>query len=83
MSKTKKLQQGLASLGELKPGWDSYDAKALDKRVLDEAHELLDIMFTPTKFFPAIVPLPNGGVQFEWQSDDLYFELSIDPPPQQ
>lgn len=75
----------LHSLSErwgVKPGWDSYDAKATNReyvvRLLNYLSEVMQDTSTP----PIITPLSDGGVQAEWhrQNKDLEIVVPADHP---
>lgn|GEM_PF-3406310 len=74
------------SLRLLEDGWDTYQARSLERRSLDFALQflrdsigmLLDYgIEVPTPF---LVPTPSGGVQLEWKVLDRELELEVVKP---
>ena len=62
-------------LRELKPGWDSYDAKPIDPRCIEKAFEF----WRETRGPWTVVPCADGGVQLERHSDGLDIEIRVSP----
>lgn len=62
-------------LRELKPGWDSYDAKAIDPRCIDRAAVLWGQLSGDWQ----VVPCADGGVQLEQHRDGLDIEITVSP----
>ena len=63
---------------ELKPGWDSYDGKAISPVVVGRAaaigSRLADLFSEP----PTYVPLSSGDVQIEWHCDGWDVEIAVE-----
>lgn len=53
-----------------KHGWDSYDAKPIEKTARLIAYAMSSI--------PSVVPTPSGGVAFEWHRMGWDVEIEID-----
>jgi len=68
----------LSELSRYPNDWDSYGSPAISITALTNAiHFLSSFVFhTPA---PVIVPVPGGGIQFEWQAGRRELELEIDP----
>lgn len=62
-------------LRDLKPGWDSYNAKPIDPRCIEKAFQLWREASGPW----IVVPCTNGGVQLEQHRDGLDIEINISP----
>lgn len=66
--------------------WDSYDADPIAPAALARAREVLYTLRAAfdermgESFMPQnIVPIADGGIQFEWYRGDLYLEVEIEP----
>jgi hypothetical protein len=75
----------LHSLSErwgVKPGWDSYDAKATDREYVVRLLNYLSALMQDTSTPPIVTPLSDGGVQAEWhrQNTDLEIVVPADHP---
>lgn len=66
-----------ASLLGLKPGWDSYKAKAINPACVNAAVDLLGKLPQHMKM-PAVVPMSNGGVQLEWHTRNYELEITFE-----
>lgn len=62
-----------------KVGWDGYDAQPIDKKVITEGFNLLNIISSINKniLTPGLSPAPNGSIIFEWRSDDIMLTISV------
>ena len=70
-----KQFQAIASLPE---NWDSYGASRPRESILNGAWNLIaSISQMPGVPKPHVNPTRNGGVQFEWEAGERYFELEI------
>ena len=70
----------LAEYEELAPNWDSYGAAAISRRAVGEANQLLDRIaesFGQPGLPETIVPVPDGGIQFEWDKPAASLEVEI------
>jgi len=71
----RKQLQAIASLPE---GWDSYGAPSPDARLVASAQGLIECLAQVADLpQPHVNPTRNGGVQFEWEAGDRYFELEV------
>jgi hypothetical protein len=61
---------------DLEPDWDSYGGAAIDPDQLYLASAVLTALVKPETPRASIVPLSNGGVQIEWHSEGMDFEIS-------
>jgi hypothetical protein len=70
-----KQLQAMASLPD---GWDSYGAPSPDTNKLEAAWGLLVCLCDNADLpKPYVNPTRNGGVQFEWEAGERYFELEV------
>lgn len=68
----------LEAIAALPDGWDSYGAPSPDVHKLDAAWRLLVCLCDGTDLpRPYVNPTRNGGVQFEWEARERYFELEV------
>ncbi len=63
----------------LPPKWDSYEASPVSPRAVASALTLLDQVMSERTLMPAIVPMVDGGVQIEWHSRGIEFEIEVSP----
>ena len=70
----------LKEFAELPHDWDSYGGKPVEQDVAVYALNVLLAFMKPTTPQPAAVPLPDGGVQFEWSTAAIDLEISISVP---
>lgn len=66
-----------ASLLGLKPGWDSYKARAINLACVNAAVDLLGKL-PPHLKKPHVVPLVTGGVQLEWHTRSYELEIAFE-----
>jgi len=69
----------LNQLSELKDDWDSYGAKPIERNAVLMALHLIRVIHNPQIPEPTIVPLTNGGTQFEWHTAQKDLEVSLSP----
>ena len=68
----------MREIADLPDGWDSYGAPSPDVRKLNAAWGLLRCLCEDTDLpRPYVNPTRNGGVQFEWEAGQRYFELEV------
>lgn len=78
-----KLTDKIKSYSELKHGWDGYDAKVISNDIIKKAFDELPLFVKHIKFLGfklediAIVPVPNGNIQFEVENDKQYYEYEV------
>ena len=70
-----KLQQ----LKSLPPNWDSYGSCPIQPEVIEMASSLLTGLAKLDMPEPHIVPVPGGGIQFEWENSERGLEIEILP----
>jgi hypothetical protein len=64
----------------LPAGWDGYRGLPTRFDAAEFAVQLLRHLCKPHTPAPAIVPLPSGGLQIEWHSENATIELTIRAP---
>lgn len=62
----------------LPENWDSYGGRPLTRENLEVALQVLEQVMEVDTEPPWVVPLPSGGVQFEWHREGLDAEIVID-----
>lgn len=70
----------LAEYAALPPNWDSYGAVAISRQAIREANQLLQRLadaFGQPGLPETIVPVPDGGVQFEWDKVSGTLEIEV------
>jgi len=68
----------LDAIKRLPHGWDSHDSPPPDTRVIEAGWGLLLCLCEGGELpRPHVNPTPSGGVQFEWEAGDRYFELEV------
>jgi len=74
----------LQEFSTLPPGWDSYDADSISEQAISLGRELLlDFIYFSDRIperllLPSnVVPLADGGVQFEWFRNQRHLEAEI------
>ncbi len=69
----------LAELAALREDWDGYGARRLDHDALRLADDVLEDMMQRLPLLPDIFPVPDGGVQLEWEVGPVELELELEP----
>ena len=68
----------LSAIARLPKGWDSHGSDSPEPQLVDAATGLLWLLCAAGDVpQPHINPTPSGGVQFEWESADRYFEIEV------
>lgn len=77
--RTKSLETIVRDFANLPLNWDSYGAVPVTQAAIDAAVRFL--AFFPDPFISQVwvVPVPNGGVQFEKASGGYGWEIEIAP----
>lgn len=83
-SKTLAYIDKIDSFHKYKTNWDSHGSKAITSQMISVAKQkiiLLNNLFKEQKIqIPlAIVPVPNGNIQIEYQQGNNYFEIELMP----
>lgn len=75
---SRDMESQLDAIIALPAGWDSYGAPRPNPNCVEAGRELLDCLARASEIpKPFVNPTPSGGVQFEWESGDRYFELEV------
>jgi hypothetical protein len=72
------VAQRLAQLEQLRPGWDSYGGRPLNRRHSVQALNFLGQVMADGTSIPDVVPLADGGVQLEWRRPGLEVDFVSD-----
>lgn len=68
----------LQAIAALSDGWDSYGASSPDANKVNAAWSLIVCLCESANLpKPYVNPTRNGGVQFEWEVGERYFELEV------
>jgi hypothetical protein len=70
----------LEEISSLQKDWDSYGAEAPAKAAIFAGRRFiasLDRLQKAAPFF--VAPIPDGGIQMEWQGQDVALEVEINP----
>lgn len=79
-AKLEKELQRLEELAKLDSGWDGENARPLSSPAdAHAAHTAYSVLATYGHAPSFIAPIPDGGVQVEWESRDSALELTIGP----
>jgi len=70
----------LKQLNQLEPNWDCEGATAINRHVIAAADRLAQRLPDHIIFPPAVVPISNGTLQFEWNADDYSLEFEFESP---
>ena len=72
------VEKQLDAIALLPAGWDSNGAPSPDIHLVESARSLIKCLAQLGAVSkPHVNPTPSGGVQFEWEIDDRYFELEV------
>ena len=74
-----QLAARLTELADLEQDWDGYGAMAMSPVALNVASHLIDNLLGLPLPPPELVPVPNGGVQLEWDGETVEVDLEIRP----
>jgi len=67
--------EALQRLRGLPPNWDGEDSPSPDAKVMDRVEQVLRA--SPCE--PWVVPMRDGGVQLEWEHNELSVEVEFAP----
>ena len=73
------LARGLVDVLTLPSDWDSDGGNPIDLKVVKLALEFAPLVLESQSPPPWVVPMSDGGIQFEWHKGDAELELVIDP----
>ena len=75
----------IGHIATLESNWDSYGSKPIETDCISRGISILKDLLQWREeaglkiTAPFVAPLSNGGIQFEWEKDTRYFEVSILP----
>lgn len=75
----KRCREKVAELMLLPDDWDSYGSRSIQQAAVNQTNKLLDVFSELEMPQPFIVPVPGGGLQFEFQKDKRELEIEILP----
>lgn len=73
-----QVEEGIESLAQLPPNWDSYGAPSIQRRVIRAAKQLARDLPEELSECPAVVPMSTGTLQFEWDVGPRALELELE-----
>jgi len=68
----------LNRLAALKSNWDGYGASEIDPSAIGRARAFVQSLPANLAPSPLVVPLPDGGLQFEWHKGSKILELEVE-----
>jgi hypothetical protein len=72
------VRKQLRAIEGLPDGWDSHGAPRPDARLVRAGQALIERLAALADVpQPYVNPTRSGGVQFEWEAGDRYFELEV------
>lgn len=76
-----RAMEQMRGFDALDAGWDSYGAHLVHSDSVLQALRLLADVFSIREDItdPMIVPTSEGGIQLEWDRDDVHLELEVRP----
>src|SRR6476619_5448484 len=66
-------------LGNMGEGWDGYNSPSIPLKTTIAANYILSLVSQLRVWAPHIAPVPGGGIQLEWDSDNRSLEIEIHP----
>lgn len=69
----------LREIEDLPRDWDGRDARAASPGALKRAFVVLSKFMARDFAAPAVIPTPDGGMQFEWHDAGWDLQVEIDP----
>lgn len=71
-------RQKLGDMLALTSNWDTYGARPIDRRHVQDMYAILDAVAGTGAPAPQIVPTVRRGVQAEWHLDGVSVEITAD-----
>jgi hypothetical protein len=75
-----QLYKELDRLSTLGPNWDREGARPIDPAILAAARRLIESLPGDISCLPAVVPIADGNLQFEWNDGPRSLELEVADP---
>lgn len=84
MSEIKSLQVRLEELRQYEPGWHDGEGEKITEAALTVAFNVMQYLLLAHAFGqkeerPSIYPVPDGGIQIEWELTERSNHLQITP----
>jgi hypothetical protein len=80
LRESSQLAMQVASLAHLESNWDNKGSKAINPLCVSRAIRFLRILAKGGRKLPTrVVPMPNGGIRFEWGSVEVILSYEIIP----
>lgn len=73
-------EAGLQKFRLLRPGWDSYNAPAVDSIQIGAARELLQVLASENVPAPSLTLTSGGQIQVEWHTTSKDLEIRVLSP---
>ncbi len=83
--KFREIFERVWQFAKLKFNWDSYNSPPVNKKCINHTFTILRKIFewrtNSNEKLPApfAAPLSNGGIQLEWEENNKYLEIDIEP----
>lgn len=71
--------EALGRAARLRADWDSYGSPPVSERARHSAVDVILLLGERDLPHPNVVPVPGGGIQFEWELSGRELELEIEP----
>ncbi len=75
----RSVESRINELLNLPENWDSYGAEHIHAETAEKALQVLEELADWNTPDPSVVPTNRGGVQFEWHTRGIDFEIQFDP----
>jgi len=77
---TANINRELDRLAALPENWDCEGAPKIDPAIIQAAREFVHRLPTNIAEVPAVVPIADGNLQFEWNAGSWSLELEVADP---
>jgi hypothetical protein len=74
------IRRELDRLAGLRENWDREGAPRIDAAIIQAARQFVDELPSDIATVPAVVPIADGNLQFEWNAGNRSLELEISNP---
>lgn len=74
------IKKKVSGFLEFPENWDSYGAARISPDVAFFSINFIESVISAVTPVPQVVPLHNGGIQFEWHENRINFEIAICKP---
>lgn len=72
-----KIEMQLREINSWDPNWDSYGAAKINDEIVAKAFKLLIFIGMDNPPEPIVVPVPDGGVDIEWNKESCLLSIKI------